>query len=163
MRVNALASGGLVPASMRGTTLQDWTAMEDLYVTYCGLAGVGTEDAKARAAGLPQVDGYDLWPLLSGANATGPRTEVWLGSGGAGDEDNSKDPIVQAYIRKDGYKVIWGAVIENTWTGPFYPNASTNWCVPRSLPPPPPPLPRFALPLARKPARATLQVRHVRV
>ena len=24
--------------------------------------------------------------------------------------------------------MLWGNVIENTWTGPFYPNASTNWC-----------------------------------
>jgi arylsulfatase B len=128
VRVNALAAGGLIPAAMRGKILQDWTAMEDLYATYCGLAGVGTEDDKAKAANLPPVDGLDLWPLLSGANATGPRTEVWLGSGGAGDSDNSKDPIVQAYIRADGYKVIYGNVIENTWTGPFYPNATTNWC-----------------------------------
>jgi arylsulfatase B len=127
VRVNALASGGLIPTSMRGKTLEDWTAMEDLYVTYCGLAGVSTEDEKAKAAGLPGVDGVDLWPLLSGANSTGPRAEIWLGSGGAGDEDNSKDPIVQAYIRADGYKVLYGNVNENTWTGPFYPNASTNW------------------------------------
>ena len=85
-------------------------------------------DKRAAAAGLPPVEGHNLWPLLSGANATGPRTEVWLGSGGAGDEDNSKSPIVQALIRADGYKVLYGNVIENTWTSAFYPNATTNWC-----------------------------------
>ncbi len=128
MRVNALASGGLIPAARRGSTITDLTAMEDLYTTYCGLAGVSAQDAKAKAAGLPPVDGLDLWPLLSGANTTGPRTEVWLGSGGAGDTDNSKSPIVQAYIRADGYKVLWGNVIENAWTGPFY-----RACVSRGL------------------------------
>ena len=120
MRVNALASGGLLPAAVRGTTLTDLMAMEDLYATYCALAGVEPGDARAAAAGLPPVDGHDLWPLISGANATGPRTEVWLGSGGAGDSDNSNNPIVQAYIRADGYKVLYGNVNQNTWTGPFY-------------------------------------------
>jgi arylsulfatase I/J len=128
VRVNSLASGGLLPAAQRGRTLEDFVAMEDFYVTYCALAGVSPHDAKAEAAGLPPVDGLNLWPLLSGSNATGPRTEVWLGSGGAGDDDSSKDPIVQALIRADGYKVLFGNVIENTWTSAFYPNASTSWC-----------------------------------
>ena len=120
MRVNALVSGGLLPAAARGSTLTDLMAMEDLYATYCALAGVEPADARAAAAGLPPVDGLNLWPLLSGANASAPRTEVWLGSGGAGDSDGSTNPIVQGYIRADGYKVLYGNVIENTWTGPFY-------------------------------------------
>ena len=131
--MNALASGGLIPAARRGSTITDLTAMEDLYVTYCGLAGVSAQDAKAEAAGLPPIDGLDLWPLLSGANTTGPRTEVWLGSGGAGDSDNSKSPIVQAYIRADGYKVLWGNVIENAWTGPFYRACVCGGGAPHSL------------------------------
>ncbi len=128
VRVNALVSGGLVPTAARGTTLGAWTAIEDLYRTYCGLAGADPEDAAAAAAGLPPVEGYDMWPLWSGANATGPRTEIWLGSGGAGDSDNSKSPIVQALIREDGFKVLYGNVIENAWTSAFYPNATTSWC-----------------------------------
>ena len=128
VRVNAFVSGGFVPAAVRGTTTAALVGSEDWYKTFAGLAGVDAADAKAAAAGLPPVEGYDLWPLLSGANATGPRTEVWLGSGGAGDEDNSKAPIVQGLIRADGFKVLWGNVIENAWTGPFYPNATTSWC-----------------------------------
>ena len=46
------------------------------YTTFCGLAGVDPTDERAAAAGLPPVDGHDLWPLISGANATSPRTEV---------------------------------------------------------------------------------------
>ena len=128
MRVNALVSGGLLPAAVRGTTSEAWTAMEDLYTTYCGLAGADPVDAAAKAAGLPPVEGFDQWPLWSGASTTAPRTEIWLGSGGAGDTDNSHDPIVQGLIRSDGYKVLYGNVIENAWTSPFYPNATTNWC-----------------------------------
>jgi arylsulfatase I/J len=120
VRVNALVSGGLLPSAARGSSLTDLMAMEDLYATYCALAGVDPADARAAAAGLPPVDGLNLWPLLSGANASAPRTEVWLGSGGAGDSDGSTNPIVQGYIRADGYKVLYGNVIENTWTGPFY-------------------------------------------
>ena len=110
------------PSPLPHTHIQDW------YTTFCGLAGIDPTDTAAQAAGLPPYDGVDLWPLLSGANTTGPRTEIWLGSGGAGDVDNSKNPIVQGLIRADGYKLLWGNVIENAWTGPFYPNATTNWC-----------------------------------
>lgn len=82
------------------------------YTTFCVLAGIDPQDKAGEAAGLPPVDGIDLWPFISGANATAPRTEVWLGSNGAGDSDNSQHPIVQALIRADGYKVLWGNVIE---------------------------------------------------
>lgn len=127
-RVNAFVAGGVLPASVAGTKTEALMGSEDWYATFCGLAGIDATDAKAAAAGLPPVEGFDLWPLLSGANMTGPRTEVWLGSGGTGDSDNSKAPIVQGYIRADGYKILYGDVIENAWTGPFYPNATTNWC-----------------------------------
>ena len=116
VRVNAFVTGGLVPAARRGAVEEGFAASEDWFRTFAALAGVDPTDEKAAAAGLPPVEGFDLWPLLSGANSTSPRTEVWLGSGGAGDVDNSKDPIVQGLIRADGFKVLWGNVIENTWT-----------------------------------------------
>ena len=126
--MNAFVSGGLVPAAQRGTKTEAWMGIEDWYTTFCNLAGVDPVDHVAAAAGLPPVDGVDLWPLLSGSNSTPPRAEIWLGSGGPGDVDNSKNPIVQGLIRADGYKLLWGNVIENAWTGPFYPNATTSWC-----------------------------------
>jgi hypothetical protein len=46
------------------------------YVTFAALAGADPFDERAAAAGLPPVDGHNLWPLLSGENATSPRTEV---------------------------------------------------------------------------------------
>ena len=128
VRVNALAAGGLIPPAQVGTTTTAWMGTEDWYTTFCALAGVSPEDHVAAAAGLPPVDGVNLWPLLSGANSTPPRTEVWLGSAGAGNVDNSKEPIIQALIRADGYKLIHGLVNQDAWTGPFYPNATTSWC-----------------------------------
>lgn len=35
---------------------------------------------RARAAGLPPFDSIDLWPFLSGANATAPRSEIPISS-----------------------------------------------------------------------------------
>jgi hypothetical protein len=46
------------------------------YATFAGLAGVSTFDHAAAAAKLPPVDSLDMWPLLSGANATSPRDTV---------------------------------------------------------------------------------------
>jgi arylsulfatase B len=128
VRVNTLVSGGFLPAARAGTTTEALMGIEDWYTTVCNLAGIDPADKEGEAAGLPPVDGIDLWPFISGANSTPPRTEVWLGSNGPGNADNSKDPIVQALIRADGYKVIWGLVIEDAWTGPLYPNATTQWC-----------------------------------
>jgi len=128
VRVNAFVSGGLVPAARQGAIEHGLAGSEDWFKTFCSLAGVDPTDDKAAAAGLPPVEGYDLWPLISGANSTPPRTEVWLGSNHPGDTDSSDSPMVQGLIRADGYKVLYGNVIENAWTSAFYPNATTNWC-----------------------------------
>lgn len=134
VRVNAFVSGGLIPPSQRGTTLTHLTAMEDLYKTILGLAGVDAFDERGGAAGLPPVEGYDLWPLLSGANATPPRTEVWLGStapmngvyGGGGVGVGATPPtFVQGIIDKDGWKVLHDVIDNAARQGPFYPNATT--------------------------------------
>ena len=136
MRVNALVSGGLLPQGVRGSTLSALTANEDWYRTLLGLAGVDAEDARAAAAGLPPVEGYDLWPLLSGANATAPRTEVWLGSSGpvngAGGSAGvgagagaTPAAFIQGLIRADGWKILHDVLDNAVWQGPVYPNAST--------------------------------------
>lgn len=128
MRVNALVSGGYLPTTQQGRVEPGLVAMEDWYRTFCGLAHADPTDDAAARAGLPPVEGYDMWPLISGAVSASPRSEVWLGSGGLGDEDTSAHPLVQGLLRADGYKILIGKVIEDTWTGPFYPNASTHWC-----------------------------------
>jgi arylsulfatase B len=133
VRVNALVAGGLLPPSVRGSTLTALTAMEDVYPTLLALAGVEAFDHTGAAAGLPPVEGHNLWPLLSGANATAPRQEVWLGSsgavhgGGSWGRGSGATPatFVQGLIRADGWKLLHDVLDNAAYQGPFYPNAST--------------------------------------
>lgn len=67
-------------------------------------------DARAAAAGLPQYDSLDMWPLLSGANATSPRTEVPVGPGA---------------LVTTRWKLLLGRVSSAGWDGPLFPNASS--------------------------------------
>ena len=94
--------------------------------TFAALAGVDPTDARAAAAGLPPIDGLNMWPLLSGLNATSPRALVPVGTDGA-EANLAAGTRVQAVVRADGYKLMIGATGQNIWTGPYYPNASTSW------------------------------------
>jgi arylsulfatase B len=126
--VNALVSGGLLPASRRGQIETGFIGIEDWYRTFLGLAGVDPTDERAAAAGLPPTEGFDMWPLLSGANSTSPRSEVWIGSAGDGN-GNGPTPdqtIVQGLIRSDGWKLLHGSIDMNIFQGPKYPNATTE-------------------------------------
>ncbi|XP_065199150.1 arylsulfatase B-like [Sycon ciliatum] len=109
VRVNAFVSGGFIPSAMRGKKLEEYIALADWYATFCSLAGVDPADERAKLAGLPPVDGLDMWPMLSGANLTSPRTEI---------------PLSPGLISGD-YKILVGNNGQAGWTGPQYPN-STN-------------------------------------
>jgi arylsulfatase B len=123
VRVNAFAAGGLLPPAVRGTVSEAFVAVEDWYATFCALAGVNATDEKAAAAGLPPVDGLDLWPVLSGARATSGRRLQFLGS--SDDSPDKGNTIVQGVIRvADGYKLLIGDVNPAFWQGPTFPNAS---------------------------------------
>jgi hypothetical protein len=129
VRGNGLVSGGLLPAARRGTTEAGLIEIADWYATFCGLAGVPADDPRAAAAGLPPVDSIDQWPLLSGVNATPPRTEVVLGMPTVSSDNSIGNATlgVQGLIRADGWKLLIGATHQNVWTGPQYPNKSTAW------------------------------------
>lgn len=122
VRANAFAAGGLIPPARRGTVETGFTAIWDWFTTFCGLAGVSADDPVAAAAGLPPVDGLDLWPLLSGANATSPRQEVVLGA--AGDEATGSTQVQGIIRASDGWKLLIGSVNAFFHTGPVYPNRS---------------------------------------
>ena len=112
IRVNAVVSGGAVPARMRGTKLDGMVHIADWYGTFCALAGVDARDETAAAAGLPPVDSFDLWPMLSGATATSPRRSILV----------SEETLVAGrwkYVRPHT------RLREAAWGGPAYPNAST--------------------------------------
>jgi hypothetical protein len=81
VRVASFASGGLIPASKRGTISNGLVAVADVYATLCGLAGVDPTDKAAEAAGLPPIDGLDISPMLIDATvdvSESPRKEVQL-------------------------------------------------------------------------------------
>ncbi|XP_065191775.1 arylsulfatase B-like [Sycon ciliatum] len=106
VRVNAFVSGGFLPSGMRGQKLDGYVALADWYATFCSLAGVDKTDQRAKEAGLPPVDGLDMWPMLSGQNTTSPRTEI---------------PLSPGLISGD-YKILVGNNDQAGWTGPQYPN-----------------------------------------
>jgi len=117
IRVNALASGGFLPKQVRGKKIESLIGIWDWYATFCALAGVDPADAAAKAAGLPPVDSINMWPLLSGANSTGPRTEILLGV--------FLTNIVQGII-VNKHKLLIGNISMSGWQGPIYPN-TTIW------------------------------------
>jgi arylsulfatase B len=127
VRANCFVSGGAVPAAVRGTPVDGLVSIADVYTTLCGLAGVDPTDDRAAGAGLPPVDGLDVWPLLSGANGTSPRTEVPLGDCASPDPDIQSATVVQGVVRADGWKLLLGDLSSAVWTGPQYPNRSTSW------------------------------------
>lgn len=127
IRLNALVSGGAIPPARRGAVESGLIAAEDWYATFCSLAGVNASDERAAAAGLPPVTSRDMWALLSGANTTSPRNELIIGSALPYPGLSSGTTFVQGLLRSDGFKLLRGQVGQAIWTGPFYPNASTNW------------------------------------
>lgn len=71
VRVPAVVSGGFLPPTMAGKNLTGLVHVSDLYATLLTLAGVPVDDGQ-----WAPVDGLDMWPYLSGASATSPRTLI---------------------------------------------------------------------------------------
>ena len=76
VRVLAFANGGALPDSMRGKTSEGFIHIADWYPTFCKMAGVDPSDS---GPGKLPVDGLDVWPIISGANATTQHEEIVLG------------------------------------------------------------------------------------
>lgn len=91
--------------------------MCDWYATFAALAGVDPADTRAAQASLPPIDGLNMWPLLSGTNATSPRTELY------GDGQYS-DGVWPAFLIQGDLKLLVGTPPFAVWTGPTNPNAS---------------------------------------
>lgn len=106
----AFVSGGFLPPARRGQRERGVVHIADWWATLIGLVGGDASDARAAAAGLPPPDSMDMWPLLSGANATPPRVEV---------------PIAPSSILSYPWKFLKGPQWWSGWQGPVYPNASS--------------------------------------
>lgn len=109
VRGNAFITGGFLPEAMSGKRTNEYIHIADWYSTLCSLAGVDPTDDVAKKAKLPPIDSLNMWPLISGQNATSPRTEMVL----------SNDTIISAQ-----YKLITGDNDQAGWTGPHYPNTT---------------------------------------
>jgi arylsulfatase B len=115
----------VVPPARRGAVERGWAAVDDVYPTFCALAGVDPTDARAAAAGLPPVTGHNLWPLISGANATSPRTEVYLGDTDTGAQTGNT--VLQGLINaSSGMKVLVGEMWWSSWPPPQSPDRNTT-------------------------------------
>jgi arylsulfatase B len=113
VRAAAFASGGLIPPARRGAVDYGVAHTADTLATVCGLLGVAdacSEDSRAHSAGLPALDSVDLWPWLSGANATSPHAEL---------------PLSPSAIIEGRWKLLLGQQAVAGWTGPLFPNASS--------------------------------------
>ena len=111
IRANSFASGGLLPTAVRGTRLSGLMHVADWFVTYCAFAKIDSTDKPGELAGVPPVEGLDMWPLLSGKNMTSPRTEIFFSS--------------QALI-VGNWKLLTGSIKSAAWAGPTYPNATSD-------------------------------------
>jgi len=106
----AVVSGGALPPAVRGTRQPGMVHGCDWYATFAALAGEDPADKLAARSGLPPIDSLDVWPLISGANATSPRAVL---------------PLDADSIIVGDWKLLLGSVGESGWTGYVYPNAST--------------------------------------
>lgn len=110
-KVPAFISGGVVPAVRRGATETGVLHLADWMATLGAVSGVNTSfDARAAAAGLPPMDSLNMWPLLSGENATSPRVEI---------------PISPQVLFSWPYKLLRGPQDWAGYTSAVYPNASS--------------------------------------
>lgn len=107
VRVNAFASGGFLPESMRGQQTDGYIHIADWYATFCALAGVDPTDSAAEKANLPPIDSMNMWPLISGEKTASPRVDI---------------PLTLTALISGEYKILVGDNRDAGWTGPVYPN-----------------------------------------
>jgi len=124
IRTNAFLSGGFIPEDLQGTASDELIGIEDWYATFCGLAGIDPYDNAAAEAGLPEVDGKNMWPLLAGLNNTNPREDYPIGFSWG---ENEKSNVSVQGVIVPPYKLLLGIITSSFWQGPLFPNATTNY------------------------------------
>ena len=106
VRTNAFVSGGFIPEAKRNTTNQNLIHIADWYATLSALAGVDAHDPIAERAGLPAVDGKNIWQDLVSSPATPARTQIHL----------SELALIDGQ-----YKVVLGNQYMSGWTPKIFP------------------------------------------
>ena len=132
IRVPAFVAGGALPAAARGTVQHGFVTSWDWYSTFAALAGVDPTDVMAAAAGLPPIDSINVWPMLSGANTSSPRSVVIIGDTSALGYNADGQTLVGGLIDARGYKILVGPqnkgrlISQYVQTGPSWPNTSSH-------------------------------------
>ena len=109
VRVNGFVSGGFLTSKaphMVGKTLNGFVHAADWYATFCALAGVSKHDDRAEAAGLPPVDGLNMWPYFAGQVEQSPRQDIF----------GATDMFIHGQFK------VMGPTAQACWAGPQYPN-----------------------------------------
>jgi arylsulfatase B len=132
IRVPAFVSGGFVPTARRGLKLSGMATLWDVFATFGELGGLSSAEAVADpvadAAGLPPVDSIAQWGYWSGATARPPRTELAIG-GALGNSHGDGARFLQTTVEgliSDDLKLLLGEFAEAIWTGPHFPNTTSN-------------------------------------
>eukprot|EP01084_Bolivina_argentea_P085296 154155_1 len=108
----AFVSGGVLPEERRGERESGLMHVCDWWATFCEIIDVDANDSNAEIYGLPQIDSLSMWGLITEANETSPRTDIWV--------DNFT-------LINGSYKYLEGdSITFSGWTGPIYPNKSSN-------------------------------------
>lgn len=109
---------------MRGTTYTGFIAGWDWYATFCDLAGVDPTDSRARLADLPPIDSHSLVPILLGKTSVSPRKELAIGMPTMGGPERGGGYV--GGLIQYPWKLLVGDVPMAGWTGPKYPNHTTD-------------------------------------
>ncbi|EGD73793.1 arylsulfatase [Salpingoeca rosetta] len=117
VRAVAFVSGGVVPKNMVGTNVHGLMHVCDWYSTLARLAGEDPTDHRAARSNLPPIDGFDMWPMLTGANSTSPRVDVPL-SGGI--------PVAASALISGQYKLVRGKQPYGFYPGVHMPNSTDD-------------------------------------
>ena len=117
VRALAFANGGLIPENMRGKATQGFIHLADWYTTFCKLASVDSSDS---GPGKFDVDGLDVWPIISGETTTTPHDHIVLGFNYTYGRHADQGAIIMG-----DYKLIIGPQYqtcdENMWSPLDYP------------------------------------------
>ena len=106
----------------------------DWYATLSQLAGIDPTDWRADAAGLPPIDSLSFVPVLLG-NGNSSRTELAVGTEprlvtlyGHAEQVSTLQGVIQQDSGGQLWKLLLGEVEQSGWTGPAYPNRTSNTC-----------------------------------
>lgn len=111
IRTTTFVTGGYLPSNRYGQIENGMVHIADWYRTFCEMNGIDATDYKAQKAGLPAIDGLNIWDLIRGANMTSPRTEI---------------PIDDHVLIQNDYKLIVNTTVDYAgWSGLIFPNSSS--------------------------------------